>query len=157
LLLFFAQLLKAMARCSSPDEDGSVVGEDDMGEVLVTTELEQVFWENPAVSPDGEDIPREGVSACTHYFRSSTITVGKIKEMEEKGYFVKDEAHLPGAKTVPEPRDEEAVMYEDFFVAGLLMLLHLVLAIILLHFQAQLHQLMLNAIAQLSNFFLACW
>jgi hypothetical protein len=45
------------------------------------------------------------------------------------------------------------MVYEDFFVAGLHMPLHLALADILLHFQAQLHQLTPNAITQLSKYF----
>jgi hypothetical protein len=144
-----------MARCSSLDEASRVAGVEDMDEALVAAELERALGENPAMSPDGEDILREGVSVCTHYFGMSTITVGKIKEMEEKRYFTKDEAHAPGAETVPEPRDDEAMVYEDFFVAGLRMPTHLTLADILLHFQAQLHQLMPNAIAQLSKNFWA--
>jgi hypothetical protein len=48
------------------------------------------------------------------YFRSSTITVGKNNEMEEKGYFPEDEAHTPGAKTMTEPNGNEAVVYEEF-------------------------------------------
>jgi hypothetical protein len=56
---------------------------------------------------------------------------------------------------VPEPKDDEAMVYEDFFVVGLCMPLHLALADILLHFQAQLHQFTPNAIAQLSKYFWA--
>jgi hypothetical protein len=48
---------------------------------------------------------------------------------------------------VPEPDNDEAVVYEDFFIAGLRMPPHLALPDILLHFQAQLHQLTPNAIA----------
>jgi hypothetical protein len=39
----------------------------------------------------------------------------------------------PGIETVPEPDNDEAMVYEDFFVAGLCMPLHLALADILLH------------------------
>jgi hypothetical protein len=48
-------------------------------------------------------------------FGSSTITVGKIKEMAKKGYFPEDEARAPGVKTVPEPENNRTVVYEDFF------------------------------------------
>jgi hypothetical protein len=41
--------------------------------------------------------------------------------MMEKGYFAEGETRAPGAKTVPEPNSDEAVMYEEFFVAGLCM------------------------------------
>jgi hypothetical protein len=37
-------------------------------------------------------------------------------------------------KTLLEPDDDKVVVYEDFFVAGLCMPLHLALADILLHF-----------------------
>jgi hypothetical protein len=56
-------------------------------------------------------------------------------------------------KTVPEPNDDEAMVYEDIFVTGLCMPLHPALADILLHFQSQLHQLTPKAIAQLSKYF----
>jgi hypothetical protein len=49
--------------------------------------------------------------------------------------------------------DDEAVVFEDFFVARLCMPPHPALADILLHFQAQLHQLMPNAVVQLPKFF----
>jgi hypothetical protein len=138
-----------MARWSSLDEAGRVMGVEDMDEVLAAAELEWAFREEPTICPASDGVPSEGATTRTHYFRASTITVGKIKEMEERGYFVKDEACVPRAETMPEPRDDEAVVFEDFFVAGLCMPPHLALADILLHFQAQLHQLTLNAIAQL--------
>jgi hypothetical protein len=75
--------------------------------------------------------------------------------MVEKGYFVNDEARAPLSEAVPEPEDDEAVVYEDFFAAGVRMPLHPALADILLKFQAQQHQLTPNAIAQLSNYFWA--
>jgi hypothetical protein len=52
-----------------------------------------------------------------------------------------------------EPNGNEAIIYEDFFIAGLHVPPHPALANILLHFQAQLHQLMPNTIVQLSKFF----
>jgi hypothetical protein len=76
--------------------------------------------------------------------------------MEEKCYFVEDAARAPGAETAPEPNVDEAMVYEDFFVAGLCMPPHLAVVDILLHFQAQLHHLTPNAIAQLS-IFLGYW
>jgi hypothetical protein len=123
-----------MARCSSFDEAGRVVGVEDMYEALVAAELEWAFGEEPIVSPVGEGVPGKGAMMRMHYFRASTITVGKIKEMEERGYFTKDEAHTPRAETVPEPPDDEALVFEDFFVASLCMPPHPALADILLHF-----------------------
>jgi hypothetical protein len=79
----------------------------------------------------------------------------EVVEMEEKDCFPEDGARLPGTETVPKPDDDEVMVYEDFFVAGLRMPSHPALADILLHFQSQLHQLTPNAITQLSKYFWA--
>jgi hypothetical protein len=66
-----------------------------------------------------EDTLSEGGSdnenSWTYYFWSSTITVNKIKEMIEKGYSLEGGAHALGAETVPEPHNDEAVVYKNFF------------------------------------------
>jgi hypothetical protein len=135
-----------MVRCSPLGDAAATAAEvENIDEAAVATELEHAIGENPAISDgeryaaslDAKDNLNEGVSyneklwMC--YFRSSTITVIKIKEMEEKGYFSEDEARAPGAKTVLEPNNNESIVYEDFFVAGLLMPSHPALADILLH------------------------
>jgi hypothetical protein len=76
-----------------------------------------------------------------------------LKKWADKGYFVEGEARAPGEETTPEPNDDEVVIFEDFFVAGLRMPPHSVLVNILLKFQVQLHQLTPNAITQLSKYF----
>jgi hypothetical protein len=91
----------------------------------------------------------------TYYFGASTIALSKIKETVEKGYFAEGEAQAPGTEVVLKPDSDEAIMYEDFFIAGLRLPPHPALGDILLHFQAQLHQVMPNAIAQLSKYFYA--
>jgi hypothetical protein len=73
-------------------------------------------------------------SSRTYNFGASTITLGCIKEMVEKGYFADGKAWARGAEIVPKPDEDEAVMYEDFFVAGLHMPPHLALVDILLKF-----------------------
>jgi hypothetical protein len=126
----------------------AMIGVENMEETTVSAELERAFGENPAAtdgeryaaSPNTEDNLIEGASDNVKlrmcYFGSLTIMVGKIKEMEEKGYFQEDEARALGAETVLEPNGDEAMVYEDFFIAGLRMPLHPALANILLHFQA---------------------
>jgi hypothetical protein len=151
LLLHFAFgdlgcFVKVMARCSPLDEAAAGMMEvENMDEAVVVAELEHAFGENLAASggerrptsPEVEDILNEGGSCSEntrmYYFGSSTIIVGKIKERVEKGYFPKDGARAPGTETVPELDNDEAMVYEDFFVAGLRMPPHLALADILLH------------------------
>jgi hypothetical protein len=89
----------------------------------------------------------------TYNFGASTITLCHIKEMVEIGYVADDETRAPGAEAVPELENNEVIIYEDFFVAGLHMPPHATLADILLKLQAQLHQLMPNTITQLSKYF----
>jgi hypothetical protein len=141
-----------MARCSPLGEAAATVVEvENIDEAVVAAELERAFGEN-CVTSDGENCPAsldaedalvegasDGEKLRTYYFGSSTITVGKIKEMVEKGYFLEGEARVPGAETVPEPNSNEVMVYEDFFVTSLPMSPHPALADILLHFQAQLH------------------
>jgi hypothetical protein len=89
-----------MARCSPLDEAAAGMAEvENMDEVVVVTELERAFEENPAtsnverrpVSPDVEDTLSEGSSgnenSWAYYFGSSIITIGKIKKMIEKAIF----------------------------------------------------------------------
>jgi hypothetical protein len=114
LLLYFCVLsfdifccfAEVMARCSPLDEAGGGMAEvENMDEAVIAVELERAFEENHAASnveqrragSDGEDTLSEGGSgnenSRTCYFGSSTITVGKIKEMVEKGYFPEGGAH----------------------------------------------------------------
>jgi hypothetical protein len=117
-----------MSRCSPLGEAAAAgVEVENMEETTVSAELECTFGENPAasdgeryaVSPNAEDDLEKGASDNAKlqmcYFRSSTITVGKVKEMEERGYFPKGEAHAPRAETMLEPNGDEAIIYEDFF------------------------------------------
>jgi hypothetical protein len=159
-----------MARCSplSDVAAANATEVENVDRVADATEIVRTVGEKPAAS-DGEghvsspdaagDSLGEGASddenLHAYYFGSSTIIVGKIKEMVERGYFVEGEAHAPGAKTVSEPENDEGVVYEDFFVAGLHMPPHPALADIFLKFQVRLHQLTPNAIAQLSKYFWA--
>jgi hypothetical protein len=117
-----------MAHCSPLEKVVTgVVEVENIDEAVVADELERAFGENPTTSdgekrlasPDAVDIMSEGFSMSensrTYYFRSLTITVGKINKMLEKGYFPKGGARAPGAEIVPEPNNDEVVVYEDFF------------------------------------------
>jgi hypothetical protein len=85
-------------------------------------------------------------------FGPSSITVSRVHEIINIGYFAEGMGRERGEETVPEPHPDEAVVFEEFFSAGLMMPPHPVLANILLKFQAQIHQLTPNAIVQLSKY-----
>jgi hypothetical protein len=67
--------------------------------------------------------------------------------MVEQGFFVEGGACVAGEQTVPEPEDDEAVIFEEFFFAGP------VIVDILLKLQVQLHKVTPNDFAQLSKYF----
>jgi hypothetical protein len=83
----------------------------------------------------------------SYKFRVSSFTVGRIHQMEFLGYFVEGLVHEPGEETVTAPNPNEAVVFEEFFAAGLQMPPHPAFTEILLEFWVQLHQLTPNAIA----------
>jgi hypothetical protein len=140
-----------MSHYSSLGEAATVAAEaENVEEITVSVEFEHAFGENPATS-DGEryavrlnamDDLGEGASdnlkLWTCYLGSSAIMVGKIKEMEGRGYFPEGKGHAPRAETVLKPNGDEDVIYEDFFIVSPCMPPHPTMANILLHFQAQL-------------------
>jgi hypothetical protein len=71
-----------------------------------------------------------------YFFDVSMITIDRIHKMMDKGYFTVGDVRKPGEETTPVPEDDEAVMFEDFVVAGLRMPPHPVLMNNLLKFQA---------------------
>jgi hypothetical protein len=74
------------------------------------------------------------------------VTVSCVRKMVDRGYFADGMAHVLGEETISEPNDNEVVVFEEFFTAGLRMPPHPVLSDILLKFQVQLHQLTPNII-----------
>jgi hypothetical protein len=56
-------------------------------------------------------------------------------EMIDSGYFADSMGHEPGEETMPEPRANKVVLFEEFFTAGLRMPPHPVLAAILFKYQ----------------------
>jgi hypothetical protein len=91
----------------------------------------------------------------SYKFGASSVTVGRICQMESLGYFAEDLARESGEEIVSEPNADKAVVFKEFFVAGLRMLPHRAFIEILLKFRVQLHQLTPNAIAQMSKYFCA--
>jgi hypothetical protein len=59
--------------------------------------------------------------------------------VEKLRYFAEGSAREPEEETVPEPTDDEAVVFEEFFTTGLRMPPHPALTEILLKYRVQLH------------------
>jgi hypothetical protein len=73
--------------------------------------------------------------------------VGLIWQLESLRNFAEGSAREPGEETIPEPNDDEVIVFEEFFAVGLRMLPHPALKEILLKYRLQLHQLTPNPIA----------
>jgi hypothetical protein len=80
-------------------------------------------------------------------FGASSVTVGRIHQLDSLGYFAEGSMHELREETVWEPADDEAIVFEEFFAVGLQMPPHPAFTEILLKYRVQLHQLTQNAIA----------
>jgi hypothetical protein len=73
--------------------------------------------------------------------------------MKKLGYFGENESKLirfAGEKVVPKPKEDEVVVFQSFFRAGLRFPLYDIIREVLKSFEIYLHQLTLNAIVRLS-------
>jgi hypothetical protein len=118
-------------------EDPNVVDDPvEMAQEIVGELAGASDGEGPALSVGRADTSigaSDDENSRMYYIGLSTITRDKIKEMVEKGYFAEGEARELRAETILEPHDDEAVVYEDFFITGLHMPPHPVLGDILLY------------------------
>jgi hypothetical protein len=92
------------------------------------------------------------LAGISYHFGLSTIMKTRLGSLESYAhYFPKGYGRPPGAEFVLDPQTNEAVVFKDFFTAGLCMPQHPVLVDILCKFHIQLHQLTPNAIIQISK------
>jgi hypothetical protein len=127
--------------------DTSGGGGEDSEERIVSARLSDASSQS-----DGGDARVESSQLQSFYFGPSTVTVSRIRGMVDCSYFADGMGHEPKEETVPEPHADEAVLFEEFFTAGLRMPLHPVLAAILLKYQIQIHHLTPSAIVQLLKY-----
>jgi hypothetical protein len=93
------------------------------------------------------------LARITYDFGQSTMMKTHLGSLQNHGqFFPKGYGRPPGTESVSKPRANEVVMFEDFFTVGLRMPPHSVLVDMLCKFRVQLHQLMPNAIVQISKF-----
>jgi hypothetical protein len=86
-------------------------------------------------------------------FGKSTIKVEDLVLMKKLGYFGENDDELirfTGEEVVPEPKNDEVVVFKSFFRVGLRFPLYEMIGEVLKKFQIYLHQLTPNAIVRLS-------
>jgi hypothetical protein len=57
--------------------------------------------------------------ARSYDFGVSSVIMGRIRQLESLRYFAKGSARESGEETVPEPNDDEVVVFKEFFMVGL--------------------------------------
>jgi hypothetical protein len=93
------------------------------------------------------------LAGMSYDFGQSKVTRARITSLKNFArYFLKLFAQTPSVESVPDPAENEAVVFKDFFIDSLRIPPHPVLLEILCKFQVRLHQLMPNAIVQISKF-----
>jgi hypothetical protein len=98
----------------------------------------------------GADAALAGISFD---FGRLKVTKGSISDLESSSrFFPKGFAWPPSTESIPVPNEDVAVVFDDFFTAGLHIPPHPALLDILHKFQVQLHQLTPSAIVHISKF-----
>jgi hypothetical protein len=86
-------------------------------------------------------------------FEKSTVTEDDMIMMKKLGYFGESKSKLiqfAGEEIIPEPRDDEVMVFKSFFRAGLRFPLNDMIGEVLKNIEIYLHQLTPNAIVRLS-------
>jgi hypothetical protein len=86
-------------------------------------------------------------------FEKSTVSEDDMTMMKKLGYFRESKSKLvrfAGEEIIPEPRDDEVIVFKSFFRAGLRFPLNDMIGEVLKNFEIYLHQLTPNAIVRLS-------
>jgi hypothetical protein len=100
---------------------------DDMSKALLPEALTSSSSSDSSLGEASSDVSEAGAGdtidprelAWSYDFEMSSVTVGRIRQLESLGYFVEGSAREPGEETIPEPNDDEVVVFEEFFTVGL--------------------------------------
>jgi hypothetical protein len=119
-----------------------------------TTESEQAVVDDRSDDEIEEDNNILSPSKPSHIeFGKSTVTEEDLVMMKKLGYFEEEESKLirfAREEVIPEPREDEVVVFRSFFRARLWFPLYDIIGEVLKRFEIYLHQLTPNIIVRLS-------
>lgn len=98
-------------------------------------------------------MPNKEECVPTMQFERALVTEKEIKVFEKKKYLPAGARRAPTDELIPEPRHGEAVVFRDFFIAGLRFPCNTQLPVILNRYRAKLHHLTPNSFIELSKFY----
>jgi hypothetical protein len=84
-------------------------------------------------------------------FGVSRMSLVRVQDMQQLGYFGGGVGRVPGAEEVPEP-EGKLVVFEAFFIAGLRLPAHRFVSEVPQKFEVQVHQLTPNAMVELAKY-----
>ncbi|TVU41995.1 hypothetical protein EJB05_08375, partial [Eragrostis curvula] len=88
----------------------------------------------------------------TYRLNRSRVNEAELAMYVERGYFEAGRARCPGDEEIPQPKPNEAVVFRDYFEAGLRLPALFILQRVLTAYGIQIHHLTPNAFVQLSKF-----
>jgi hypothetical protein len=139
---------------------------EDLARVKQTARRRRRYVAMPSSSSSTADTPPAGASfeetlnnvvaeelltSDTVEFGVSRMSLVRVQDMQQLGYFGGGVARVPGAEEVPEP-EGELVVFEAFFAAGLRLPAHRFVGEVLCKFDVQVHQLTPNAVVALAKY-----
>jgi hypothetical protein len=132
------------------------VSEEVTAEGAPNTETEQIVAGGESDNESEEDNSILSPTKRSHIeFGKSTVTEDDMVMMRKLGYFGEAESKLvwfAGEEIVPEPKEDEVVVFKSFFRVGQRFPLNDMIREVLKNFEIYLHQLTPNAIVSLSVF-----
>jgi hypothetical protein len=133
---------------------GLVVSEEAIAKGTSTAEAEQIVVEGGSENESEEDNTILSPMKPSHIeFGKSTVIADDMVMMKKLGYFGEAESklvHFAGEEVVPHPREDEVVVFNSCFRAGLQFPLHEMIGEVLKNFEICLHKLTPNSIVRLS-------
>jgi hypothetical protein len=136
-------------------QSGLVVLEGASDEGAPAAETEQADIEEGEADEEEKDYSVMPSKPSHLEFGKSTVSKADMPMMTKLGYFGEAEKKLirfGGEEIIPNPENDEVVVFRSFFKAGLRFPLHGMIADVLENFKIYLHQLTPNAIVRLSVF-----
>jgi hypothetical protein len=135
---------------------GLVVSDEVTAEGASNAEAEQIVAEGESGNESEEDNSILSPTKPSHIeFGKSTVTEDDMVMMKKLGYFGEAESKLVrfvGEEIVPEPKEDEVVVFKSFFRAALRFPLNDMIGEVLKNFEIYLHRLTPNAIVRLNVF-----
>jgi hypothetical protein len=134
-------------------QSGLVVPDGPVAEGTLTAKAEQITVGGSENEDEGDYTILSPAKPSHIEFGKSTVTTDDMVMMKKLGYFGEAESKLirfAGEEVIPEPKDDEVVIFKFFFRAGLWFPLYDIIGEVLKNFEIYLHQLTPNAIVRLS-------